>query len=127
MDWEINYLQQEGVVTIKTSGTLVDADENQKMVTEALVVAEKYDATKCLIDDQDLTLEMKTIDIYGLPEILDDLGVPRKYRVAIVVAESARDVEGFKFYETRAFNVGFNHRLFTDTQTALDWLHQSRG
>ena len=122
MNWEIKYLLQEGVVTVKISGTLTDIDENQKMVAEALAVAKEHGTTKCLLDDRDLTLDMKIMDIYDVPELLSNLGVPRNYRVALVVAESARHDEGFTFYETRAFNMGYHHRLFTDIQTALDWL-----
>jgi hypothetical protein len=124
MNWEIEYLHEEGVLAVKTSGTLANVDENQKLIAEVLAVLKKYDVTKCLIDDRDLTLKLKTMDIYNLPELISKLGVSRTYRVALVVAESARDNEGFEFYETRAYNLGYKHRLFTDIEAALGWLSQ---
>ena len=122
MNWEIKYMQKEGVVYIKTSGTLTDVNENKKMISEALAEAEKHGATKALLDDRDLTLKVGTVDIYYMPEAFENLGVTREYKVAMVLADAAKDDEGFKFYETRAANLGYNHRLFTDPDTALDWL-----
>jgi hypothetical protein len=124
MNWEIEYLHEEGVLAVKTSGTLANVDENQKLIAEVLAALKKYDVTKCLIDDRDLTLKLKTMDIYNLPELISKLGVSRTYRVALVVAESAQDNEGFEFYETRAYNLGYKHRLFTDIEAALGWLSQ---
>ncbi|MGD8454847.1 MAG: hypothetical protein PVF83_00590 [Anaerolineales bacterium] len=109
-------------MTVKNTGTLTDAEENRKMTAEALAAAEKHNSTKCLIDNRDLNLEMKTIDVYDVPDVLGEVGVPRNYKVAIIISESLQDTKGFRFYETRAFNKGFNHRLFTDFDTALDWL-----
>lgn len=122
MDWIIKFLKQEGIVTVKNTGTLTDAEENRNMTADILAAVEKHGVTKCLIDNRDLSLEMKTIDLYDTPKVLGEVGVPRKYRVAIIISESMQDTKGFRFYETRAINRGFNHRLFTDYETALDWL-----
>ena len=122
MNWEIEYMQQEGVVFIKTEGTLSDVRQNQRMISDALAEAEKHSATRCLIDDRELTLEIGVPELYYLPEAYDNLGVPRKYKVAIVIELATKDKIDFEFYETRAANLGYNHRLFKDINTALDWL-----
>jgi hypothetical protein len=122
MNWEIEYLQQEGVVYVRTWGTLTDVHANQMMIAEAVAEAEKHGATKCLIDDRDLTLEIGIVDLYYLPEAFSDLGVRHEYKVAIVFPVGSLKEENFKFYETRAANLGYTHRLFSDPDAALDWL-----
>ncbi len=122
MNWEIEYMQQEGVVFVRTAGPLTDVRQNQMMISDALAEAAKHGATKFLIDDRDLTLKIGTGDIYYLPEAYDNLGVSHKYKVAIVLAVTSKEEADFKFYETRAANLGYKHRLFTDPDAALDWL-----
>ena len=122
MNWEIEYMEQEGVICIRTTGTLTDVRQNQRMISDGLAEGVKHGATRFLIDDRDLTLKVGTLDIYYMPEAFDNLGVSREYKVAIVLAVATEDVKAFKFYETRAANVGYRHRLFTDLNVALDWL-----
>lgn len=122
MNWEIEYMQEEGVLYIKTSGSLNDVRENQMMIADALAEAAKQGTTKCLIDDRDLTLKLGTMDIYSVPETFKTLGVSHEYKVAIVFSAVPKGEDDFKFYEARAANLGYKHRLFTDPKAALDWL-----
>jgi hypothetical protein len=122
MNWEIEYMQEEGVLYIRTSGSLSDVRENQMMIADGLAEGAKHGATKFLIDDRDLTLKLGTMDIYSLPETFKTLGVSHEYKVAIVFATVSKEDDDFKFYETRASNLGYKHRLFTDLKAALDWL-----
>ena len=122
MNWEIDYMQEEEVIYIRTSGTLTDLDENKRMISDGLAEGKKHGVTRFLIDDRDLTLKVGVVDIYYLPEVYLNLGVAREYKVAIVLAVATKNEEEFKFYEIRAANLGYSHRLFTDPNTALDWL-----
>ena len=124
MHWEVNFMEKEGVVNIRTSGILTDLSENQRMISDVLAEAEKHGVTKILIDDRDLTLKVDLVDIYYLPKEYDSYKSSRSYKVAIVfaVANNTNSENKFKFYETRVANMGYNHRLFTDLNAALDWL-----
>ena len=46
MNWEIEYMQREEVVRIKTAGTLTDMSENQLMISDALAEVAKHNATQ---------------------------------------------------------------------------------
>lgn len=120
MKWEIDYMEEEGVLYIKTSGSLSDVRENQMMIADALAEAAKHSTTNCLIDDRDLTLKLGTMDIYSVPETFQTLGVSHEYKVAIVFSAVPNGNDDFKFYEARAVNLGYKHRLFTDPKAALD-------
>jgi hypothetical protein len=91
------------------------------MICDALAEATKHGATKCLLDDRDLTLEVGKVDIYTMPEAFDKLEISREYKVAIVLPAVSKNVEDFKFYETRAANMAYKYRLFTDPDAALGW------
>ena len=41
MEWDTKFLKKEGVVIVKTSGKLTDVDDNQRMITEALTMADR--------------------------------------------------------------------------------------
>jgi hypothetical protein len=122
VNWEIEYMQQEGIVCIKTAGNLDDVGQNQMMISEGLAEATKHEATKILLDDRDLTLNIGITDLYYLPNAFEKLGVDRKYKVAIVIRTGSIKDEHWKFYENRAANMGYSHRLFTGPDAALDWL-----
>jgi hypothetical protein len=122
MNWEIEYMQQEGVVCVRAAGSLTDVRQNQMMISDILAEAKKHGATKFLIDDRNMTLEIGTVDIYYMPEAFDNLGVSRAYKVAIVFSVASKKDEDFKFYQVRAANLGYKHRLVTDPDAALDWL-----
>lgn len=122
MNWKIEYMQQEGVVCVKIAGVFDDVGQNQMMISDGLAEAAKYGATKFLLDNRDLTLKIEITDFYYLPDAYEKLGVSRRYKVAIVLSAVSIKDENWKFYETRAANLGYRHRLFTDPDAALDWL-----
>ena len=72
-----------------------------------------------------MTPEMTTFEIYDVPEVLRRLGFKPSDRVAFVYSPDSPKCADFMFYETRAFNEGFAHRMFTDLGTALNWLRGS--
>jgi hypothetical protein len=122
MRWEIEHIIEKGIIYIKTEGTLSDVKQNSKMILEAIEKAKKNNVYKCLIDDRKLELNIGTANIYFLPEDFEKLGVNRSYKVAIVLAIHPNNIDDYKFYETRAKNMGYQHKIFSDIASAESWL-----
>ena len=119
--WTIEYGQEDGVVRVKMTGKAT-LESLKLQATEALAVAAKHGANKFLVDDREMVPDVGTMDIYNLPDILQKLGLSHAHKVAVVFSASSEKVEDFQFYEARANNLGFAHRLFTSPAAALDWL-----
>ena len=120
MSWEIDYLREQEVVRVKTSGTIT-LELFKRMVTDALTEAVKHGATRFLIDHRAMTPDIGFFDIYNLPETNFSLGVSRVY-TAIVYSATSEKSGDFELYAVRARHHGYNHRLFTEPEAALEWL-----
>lgn len=126
MPWKVDYTQKDGVVTVTTSGPM-DVASIERMVVDMLGVGGGFGAIRYLLDHRQMTPEMSALHIYDLPEVVKKAGLTHNIRLAMVYdPDSARKTD-FEFYETRAYNLGFEHRLFTDVQAALGWLTGSGG
>jgi len=60
-----------------------------------------------------------TLDTYEFPETLDSQGLKRTMKRAIVTNEIT---DSYRFYETVLTNRGYNTKVFTDYDKALEWL-----
>ena len=119
--WTIEYGQEDGIVRVKMTGRAT-LESLKRLATEALAEAARHGADKFLVDDREMVPNIGTMDIYNLPDILQKLGMNHAHKVAVVFSASSEKVEDFQFYEARANNLGFGHRLFTSPEAALDWL-----
>lgn len=126
MPWNIDYTQDDGVVTVTTSGPM-DVGAIEQMVVDMLGVGQGFGSTRYLLDHRDMTPAMSAVHIYDLPGIVNKAGVTHNIRLAMVYDPGSARKADFEFYETRAYNLGFEHRLFTDMPTALGWLSGAGG
>jgi hypothetical protein len=126
MSWTISHRKEDGIVFIKTTGVHSPADVRM-LAQEALAEAMKHKATRYLVDDREMTPDFRTLDIYQLPRIFLDLGVPRESRIATVISEHSPKKEDFKFYETVADNFGgVSVKIFEESfEAAIAWLQRN--
>ena len=59
----------------------------------------------------------------AMPGILEDLGLRKADRVAVVYSKSSPKRSDFEFFENVAYNRGFSVQLFTDPEKAREWLN----
>lgn len=121
MTWQVDYLTEQQVVAATVSAT-VGIQEITEMVARGLVVAAERATGAILIDARQMKLDALTTELYRLPEIVEELGLTRSHRVAVVIADDSEQMDSFLFVETVFFNRGFPVRLFTEVTAALKWL-----
>lgn len=125
MHWEIEFLPEGGVVRATLQGRHA-LQEITGLITESMRAARKHRADRLLIDCTRMTPDLATAEIYRLPELAQAAGMHRYCHVAIVLSDHRQRAD-FEFYETRAHNLGYDHRLFASVQEALAWLVPAGG
>lgn len=111
----------EGIVRLIVSGPLALADY-RRLTEEALQLARSKNVELFLVDDQQTKNRASTLELFSLPAMYEELGVPRSSKVAIVVAQDTRFEPDLRFFETVCVNRGWNVRVFTAERQAIEWL-----
>jgi hypothetical protein len=101
----------------------LDMPAVQQYVHQVVREARLRECTCIVSDLRGAELDLSTIEIYGLPGLLDRMGFGRPWCGALVVSG---DTEDFKFLETVAYNRGFRLRVFNDIGRAMEWVVANR-
>lgn len=117
----VEYLPQNRTVAIVATGAIT-ADELGCQSPRTLELLRQHDARRMLVDYRDAQLDVSTMDVYGLPDRYDTLGLSRKVRIAVVLPRGLENTELFDFYEDVTHNRGFMTRLFRSPEEAQRWL-----
>jgi hypothetical protein len=125
MAWHVEYLAQEQVITVEFSGT-AGMDDLKATGTQCIAVAREHATYAILADAREMTLTAQTTELYHLPDTFEEQGLTRHYRVAMVISDDSDQKESFTFFETVFVNRGFQMRLFSKRDAALEWLRYTR-
>jgi len=123
MPHTVTYNSETHVVETKAHGNLT-LDEAKELIFDIGQVCVEKNCFLCLSDYREATLNLSTLDIYSIPQLLSDIlasmGLPaNKVKRAVVVA---KDIKDFEFFETVTINRGQNIKLFQDIDEAKKWL-----
>jgi len=122
MEWKISFQSDQNIVIIETSG---DADgessiEMAKIISKTMA---EHKAKRCLIDHSAISsVSGSTIEIYYRPQKLDKIGIPSEIKIAEVVLPAHR--EHFGFLKSVCLKFGFSFRIFSDKESAIQWLKE---
>ena len=120
MEWELSYQPAEGIIFIKTRGVLEISTATQ-MRNEGAALIKRHDCKRILLDHSLLDdSALSTMETFDLPKIYDSLGISRAVKMALVVTPIMKTK--LRFYETVCRNNGYSVLLFTDRESALQWL-----
>lgn len=99
-------------------------DEVKEFISTAARIAKEQNCTLFLTDYRNVTLKLSTMELYKVPELMQDafaspeLNVRRLKRAVVV----AKDVNDYRFYETVTVNRGQSAKVFFDIDEAKKWL-----
>ncbi len=125
MAWHVEYLAQEQVIAVELSGMIGMADL-WGVGPRCLAVAQERTTHAILADVREATLTAQTTELYRLSDSASEHGFTRHYRVALVISDDPDQKESFTFFETVFVNRGFQIRLFSERDAALEWLRYTR-
>lgn len=125
MAWHVEYLAQEQLIAVELSGMIGMADL-WAVGPRCFAAAQEHATHAILADVREATLTIQTTELYHLPDTAEEEGFTRHYRVALVISNDPDQKESFTFFETVFINRGFQMRLFSERNTALEWLGHTR-
>jgi len=118
MDWQIEYIEKDDLLYIKTSRVLT-IDVTNSMVKDIVEAAARYECDYQIVDHRQTRFDLKIIDYYERPDINERIGISRNWKIAMVFHELTEDT---LFMETIFRNRGYNFRQFDDIEKARDWM-----
>jgi hypothetical protein len=119
--WTIAFDAREQLLVVTGHGVM-NSPQIRQLTVEVIGAARTHQAERVLVDHRDMYPEVGTVDIYNLPELYRAHDLRRWVRAAIVAPAGSEKLADFAFYETVVQNAGYRIRVFTDYETARQWL-----
>ncbi len=119
MRYTLHYDYIEQIIVAQVVGELNAFGVEQMSAQLAALIAD----TGCILILNDLceaSISKSAFEIYAMPRIVRDAGVPLNCKRALLVHSLPSD---FAFLETTSVNLGQSVKLFTDFDAALAWLN----
>ncbi len=121
MNWEIDYLEEDNIVQVKTNGHLRWEDK-KKLSQETLAAGREKNARAFLIDHKDATFALSVLEIDKLPDMFKALGFGPEDKMAILFSSDSAKNSLFKFFQNVFYLNSLQIRVFTDPNEATAWL-----
>ena len=108
-------------VEVRYSGAVVP-DDLTIVAAEAFALAQENGIFHVLTDCSAMTSNPSIFKLYDLASTIEQLGLARVYREAVLVSEDRSHEHEFQFYENTMVNRGLSVRRFRRRDDALAWL-----
>lgn len=121
MEWTIDYLEKDRIVSTKVSG-IMDWDEHKRFAEELYPFAKKKGVHKILIDFRQMQPKFTILQIDDLPNMLTEIGVGPELTIASVYDPESPHSHEFKFFNNVATLLSIKVKQFVDPDEAIAWL-----
>lgn len=121
MSHKLEYNPDTDCIELTVLGTF-DMERLRRLAAEVASLSEQSGCTCILNDMSDATIAVSLTDAYHSPQEMDQAGISRATRRALVVPPDFAQAD---FLETVTRNRGHNLRVFHDREGALAWLRSS--
>lgn len=124
MSHTIHYNPEAHIIELQVKGA-VNRDKFREIFSQGMQLAKEKKCFLFLNDFREATIEMSTMDLFNLPEVLSSISTPlgiqaNSLRRALVVGpEYTRDA---RFAEDVTINRGQHAKFFHDVEEAKKWL-----
>lgn len=122
MPHNIEYDPVLDIIEVTLTGLITKADLRES-TTQAISMQKQTDTTRFLLDANGWDVRASFSDIYEIADKQywkEELNILS--RVAVILPTSVSVQEAVRFYETVCLNRGWNARICSDRQGAMDWL-----
>ena len=125
MKWEIDYIEDYGIVKAKTSGQIEWSDKI-KLSEEMLATGRQKNANAFLVDQKETTFGLSVLEVDRLPETFRNIGFSNTDKIAILVNPESPNSNLFKFLQNVFTINSLQIRVFTAPDEATAWLKKTR-
>ncbi len=121
MEWKIDYLAENGIVSVKTSGP-ANWDQTRKMCEEALALGRSNSSHRFLVDHRRIEHGLTILQVDDLPGMFKQIGVTAEDKIAIVFDPASEMNESFAFFRDTSFLASLQVKIFDNPDEATAWL-----
>ena len=122
MPHNIKYDPVLDIIEVTLTGLITKADLRES-TTQAISMQKQTGTTRFLLNANAEDVSVSLTDIYEVPDAQywkEEANM--RSRIAVILSTSVSVQEAGRFYETVCFNRGWNARICSDRQAAMDWL-----
>lgn len=123
MAWAANYNRDQNLVELIYKGTVSPADLHEALLAAAKLAREN-NCILFLADCTDMEGGHSVVDLYGLISLYESVGLQLNMKEALLLPSLKSPKEDVEFYETACLNKGFNVKVFSYKEKALEWLNE---
>lgn len=124
MAYTLEYNGSLSIVELVYTGRFT-VQESRESTSKAIALGKKHGDADALVDASETELAVSIFDLLDLPAhqyVEEDMN--RRIRIAVIPPRRPKDKEDVRFYETACLNRGWQVRLFTNRNQALEWLSE---
>ncbi len=121
MEWEIDYIEDHGIVKAKTSGR-IGLKDKIKLSEEMFAAGRQKNANSFLIDEKDAAFGLSVLEVDRLPDTFRNIGFSEKDKMAILVNPESQNSNLFTFLQNVFTLNSLQIKVFTNPDEATVWL-----
>jgi hypothetical protein len=121
MKWEIDYIEDHGIVKVKTSGQ-IGRNDNIRISEEMLAAGRAKNFNAFLVDHNRTVLELSVLEVDRLPAMFKDMGFSPRDKIAILFNPESPSSNLLSFAQNVFYLDSLQIRVFTDPDEASVWL-----
>lgn len=118
MGYELSYDAEKKIIRGRVLGEFIPSLV-KNMAVDLEKLGRKHKCPRLLNDLREAVISKSLLDIYSMPRVVEQAGMQKSFRRAIVVNPPVND---YRFLETVSVNEGQEVRVFSDPEEALRWL-----
>jgi hypothetical protein len=122
MKLQFSLSEAEGLLICVADGYL-DFSAVKQICSDAFFLASRHAIRKSLLDLRDTESDLTTAQFFQILKHVGEIGIDDSHRVALVYTHREKNQWNLSFFETAAAEHGYQIRLFTTVDAALNWLH----
>ena len=120
MPYVLTYDEGSNIAEMTFTGSMVRDDINES-TREGTELQKRTGVTRFLLDMRQAELRVAHSDVFELPAVKYWV-LDRRTRIAVIQPDSERGREAVIFYRDACQNRGWNTRIFSDRESAIQWL-----
>ncbi|MGE5624845.1 MAG: hypothetical protein ACM3ZT_04780 [Bacillota bacterium] len=120
MSWNIEHSKSENLLRVTATGP-VSTEDVHAQAMQSIDIIKREQLPGAVIDYSKAILEMPVVEIFKMPDMFDDLGLPRQTRMAVLLPSDPVNMHKYTFFDDTATNRGYLVKLFWEQSHALNW------
>lgn len=120
-DFQLRYEERDSYLYVKGTGVRKNLQAIYESTRELAQIIEKTHSRFVLLDYTELVTTVSNTDVFNITRIYEN-AAPILYSLCISIIINPNELEMEKFWEDICLRRGFDFKIFTDDQDAVNWL-----